>query len=130
MRVLIIDDEELIGKCLGRVAFSRGHTVKIEKDGLKGLSAWKKFQPHLVFLDILMPGLDGPSLLKKVGKKNNERVVMMSAHRAFGGSVSIPGVDLFITKPFKDIELVFTQAEQLFLLKGQALSIKPVEKGL
>ena len=124
MRVLIIDDEELIGRCLGRVALSRGHITKIEKEGLAGLKTWKKFQPHLVFLDILMPGLDGPSVLKQVGKKNNEKVVMMSAHRAFSDAVSIPGVDLFVTKPFKDIELIFTQAEQLFFPSEQ------VERGL
>ena len=65
MRVLIVDDEELIGECLARVALSRGHTAKVETQGLAGLDTWKKFQPHLVFLDVLMPGLDGPSLLKK-----------------------------------------------------------------
>ena len=126
MRVLIIDDEELIGQCLGRVALSRGHKVEIEKEGRAGFYTWKKFQPHLVFLDILMPEWDGPSVLKRV-KKSNEKVVMMSAHRAFSDAVSIPGVDLFIKKPFKDIELVFTQAEKLFLPSKKGLLV--MERG-
>ena len=113
MRVLIIDDETLIRKSLVRIALSRGHIAKAESDGESGLNTWKEFQPHLVFLDILMPNLDGPSVLKQVGKKNNEKVVMMSAHRAFSAGFSVPGVDLFISKPFQDITTIFNQAEQL-----------------
>ena len=113
MRVLIIDDEALIRKCLGRVALSRGHIVKVESDGKTGLKTWREFQPHLVFLDVLMPILDGPSVLRQAGRKNNEKVVMMSAHRAFSDRLSIPNVDLFVSKPFEDIVAIFDQAEQL-----------------
>lgn len=109
-----MDDEVLIEKCLARVALSRGHIVQTANDGLRGLRVWRKFQPHLVFLDIFLPGLDGPSLLKQVGKKNNEKVVMMSAHRAFSDGASIPEVDLFVSKPFQDIVRFFEQAEGLF----------------
>ena len=122
MRILIIDDEVLIGKSLSRVAILHGHTVKTEQNGQEGLKTWKEFKPHLVFLDVLMPGLDGPSVLKQVGKMNNEKVVMMSAHRAFSNDVSIPGVDLFISKPFKDIMNVFRQAEQLCFLSHKEIS--------
>ena len=109
-----MDDEVLIEKCLARVALSRGHIVKTENNGLRGLRVWRKFQPHLVFLDIFLPGLDGPSLLQEAGKKNNEKVVMMSAHRAFSEGASIPGVDLFVSKPFQDIVRFFDRAEDLF----------------
>ncbi|MDE0518776.1 MAG: response regulator [Bdellovibrionales bacterium] len=113
MRVLIIDDETLIRKSLMRVALSRGHTVRAEKDGERGLHTWKVFQPHLVFLDILMPKLDGPSVLRKAGKKNNEKIIMMSAHRAFSDDIPVPGVDLFLSKPFRNVIDMFKQAEQL-----------------
>ena len=114
MRVLVIDDETLIRQCLWRVGLSRGHIVRMEEDGEKGLRAWKEFQPHLVFLDILMPNLDGPTVLRQAGKHNNEKVVMMSAHRAFSEGPPVPDVDLFVTKPFQDIVIVFEKAEQLF----------------
>lgn len=113
MRILIIDDEVLIRKCLGRVALSRGHVVREESDGKKGLKTWREFQPHLVFLDVLMPFLDGPSVLKQAGKKNDEKVVMMSAHRSFSDGLSISDVDLFVSKPFRNIVAVFDQAERL-----------------
>ena len=121
MRVLIVDDETLIRKCLYRVALSRGHVVRMESNGKEGLNAWKEFQPHLVFLDVLMPFLDGPSVLEAAGKKNNEKVIMMSAHRAFSDGLSIPGVDLFVSKPFHDVVSVFDQAEKLCLLPELSL---------
>ena len=126
MRVLIIDDEPLIGKCFSQIALSRGHKAKVELDGLKGLATWQSFQPHLVFLDILMPGLDGPSLLKKIGKKNNEKVVMMSAHKAFSDDFFIPGVDLFVPKPFSNIVSVFDKAEKLLGQKPNENYSRPI----
>ena len=118
MRILVVDDESLIRKCFSRIGHARGHAVRTEQDGIAGLKAWRDFQPHLIFLDILMPGLDGPSVLKQAGKQNNEKVVMMSAHRAFSEGISIPGVDLFFSKPFKDITKVLEQAENLFNIEN------------
>ena len=112
MRILIVEDEYLIRECLLRVAQSKGHTVKTEKSGKSALKTWKLFQPHLIFLDILIPEIDGLSLLELVGKKNNEKVVMMSAHRELS-QLSTSGVDLFISKPFHNIESVFNEAENL-----------------
>lgn len=123
MRILIIEDEHLIQECFYRIALMRGHTVKSEKNGLNGLKIWKEFQPHLVFLDILIPGMDGPTVLKNVHKTNNAKVVMMSAHRAYVDGLKIPNVDLFVTKPFSDIVTIFKQAEQLCFSYQQEFSI-------
>ena len=119
MRVLIVDDEALIRKCLGRVALSRGHIVRTGRDGTEGLKIWRRFQPHLVFLDVLLPGLSGPAVLQQSGKNNNEKVVMMSAHKACSDGASLSGVDMFLSKPFQDIEKVFKQVE--LLCKGVLL---------
>ncbi len=118
-----MDDEALIRKCLGRVALSRGHTVRVSGDGKEGLKIWKRFHPHLIFLDVLLPGLNGPSILRQAGKNNNEKVVMMSAHKAFSNSMQ-DDVDMFLSKPFQDMGLLFEQAERLFkgpLKKGEDL---------
>ncbi len=114
MRVLIIEDEFLIRECLARVAKSKGHCVKTTSNGKEGIKLWKSHQPHLVFLDILIPEMDGPEVLKQVGKTNNEKVVMMSAHRELSQIQKAPGVDLFISKPFENIHKVFEEAENLF----------------
>ncbi len=116
MKILIIDDEKLIRECLFRIAQSRKHDVRMESNGLSALKTWQSFQPQLVFLDICLPGLDGISLLKKMGKKNKEKVVMMSAHRKFSRLAPMKGVDLFVSKPFHDIIQLFNQAEDLLFL--------------
>ncbi len=125
MKVLIIDDELLIRRSLSRIANERGHQVKIASDGQEGLNIWLAFRPDLVFLDVFLPQLDGPSLLKSVGK-STEKVVMISArHPELVKSSHLlneennfrsfldKNVDLFIPKPFDDILAVFNQAEQL-----------------
>jgi len=126
MRVLIIDDELLIRESLARVAESMGHETRMENNGKDGLKAWKEFQPQLVFLDVLMPKMDGPSVLQARGKKNNEKVVLMSAHRAFSSSAHHIGVDLFISKPFQNIVGVFKQAEALFFPVKQVEVTSPL----
>lgn len=123
MRILIIEDETLIRECFFRIALSRGHRVKSEKDGINGLKTWLSFQPHLVLLDVLIPKMDGPTVLQKAGKINNEKVMMMSAHRAFAHGINIPNVDLFVSKPFVNIVEVFNQAERLCFYKEKELSI-------
>lgn len=125
MKVLIVDDELLIRRTLSRVARERGHQVKVAGDGKEGLNIWLTFRPDLVFLDVLLPKLDGPSLLKTIGK-STEKVVMISArHPDLIKSSNFvskednihsfldQNVDLFISKPFNDILTVFSQAEQL-----------------
>jgi len=112
MRVLVVDDEILIVKTLKHVALLRGHIVRVEMNGQNGLLAWQEFQPHLVFLDLMMPEIDGATLLKSI-KKQNEKVVMMSAHDVL--LKKVPGVDMYVVKPFKDIVAIFKQAEKLFL---------------
>ncbi len=114
MNVLVIDDENLIRKSLRRVFESRGHIVAEAADGVSGLEAWRKFEPDLVVLDVLMPGLTGPQLLQKIGQ-HKAKVVLISA---YAGDFDINkireiGANMFIAKPFQDIFDVVTKAESL-----------------
>lgn len=123
MKILIIEDESLIRECFVRIALSRGHIVKSEKNGLQGLKTWRSFRPGLIILDFFIPMMDGITVLQKAGKRHNEKVVMMSAHRGFSQGVCIPNVDLFISKPFTNIIDVFNQIEQLCYSSNKELTI-------
>jgi CheY-like chemotaxis protein len=117
MKVLLVDDEPLVRLSLRRALEKRGHEVHESEDGQAGLEAWNSFSPHLVFLDVLMPKMSGPQLLKSISPelRSLAKVVLMSA---FAGEYDLLkakslGADLFIAKPFDDIFSVVTAGEEL-----------------
>jgi Response regulator containing CheY-like receiver, AAA-type ATPase, and DNA-binding domains len=115
VKFLIIDDEALVRRSLARALRAKGHEVVEAVDGTEGLKLWLETQPNLVFLDVLMPGMTGPEVLKSIGANKNAKVILMSA---FSGEHNIQtaqqmGADLFLTKPFEDIFAVIAQAEEM-----------------
>lgn len=117
LKVLLVDDEELIRRSLRRVFEIAHHKVIEAADGVSGLSLWRKEQPDLVILDVLMPGLTGPQVLKEVGQQNKSKVILVSAYT---GEYNLKkakdvGADLFIPKPFQNIFEIVKLAEGLML---------------
>lgn len=117
MNVLVIDDEPLVRLSLKRALEKLGHAVAQAEDGQSGLEAWRVSPPDLVFLDVLMPRLSGPDLLKKIAasERSRAKVVLMSA---FTGEYDLErakalGADLFIPKPFDDVFAVARLGEEL-----------------
>lgn len=117
MRVLVVDDEPLVRLSLRRALEKRGHVVEECEDGQAALNLWADFQPELVYLDVLMPRLSGPDLLKSLPAQTRgaAKVVLMSA---FAGEydlhkAKVLGADLFVAKPFDDIFAVVTTGEDL-----------------
>lgn len=115
VKILIVDDEALVRRSLGRALKSAGHEVSEAIDGTDGLSQWKSLRPDIVFLDVLMPGLSGPQVLKEIGDKHGAKVVLMSA---FSGEHNMQtaqqmGANIFVSKPFEDIFAVVKLAEEL-----------------
>ncbi len=133
MKILIVDDEPLVRKSLSRACRSRGHEVIEAIDGTDGLKHWQASKPDLVFLDVLMPGLSGPELLKVMAQSQSQQfalsagtqpgiVILMSA---FAGEHNMEtalamGANLFIPKPFDDIFEVVAKAEGLFAKRSQS----------
>ena len=66
MKILIVDDEPLVRKSLSRAFKAKGHEVVEAIDGHDGLKAWLTNKPDAVLLDVLMPGLSGPEVIKEV----------------------------------------------------------------
>lgn len=117
MKVLVVDDEPLVRLSLKRALEKRGHQVEEAEDGKQALEKWPPFKPDLVYLDVLMPRLSGPDLLKNlaVEARSTAKVVLMSA---FAGEYDLEkakslGADLFIPKPFEDVFAVAQLGEQL-----------------
>lgn len=119
MKILIVDDEALVRRSLSRAFQSRGHEIFEAEDGELGLKMWIEHRPNLVMLDVLMPKLTGPQVLKELGNRKTGKVILMSA---YGGDHNIQtsldmGADLFIAKPFENIFDVVSQAEGILVTK-------------
>ena len=116
MKILVVDDEDVVRRSLVRAAQVRDHQVKEARDGEEGLKVWGEFKPDLVFLDILMPGLSGPQVLKELSQDMTEaKVILISAYSGeFDAKNTLShGADLFVQKPFPDIFKVIEQGEEL-----------------
>ena len=116
MKILIVDDEPLVRRALSRVLKAKGHEVIEAQDGSEGVALWISNSPQLVFLDVLMPGLSGPEVLKKMQGQSSAKVILMSAYAGKNNMETAiqMGADLFIPKPFEDIFTVVSTAEELF----------------
>lgn len=117
MKILLVDDEPLVRLALRRALHKAGHEIEEAEDGRSALEKWPVFRPDLVFLDVLMPRLSGPDLLRALTaeSKGRAKVILMSA---FTGEYDLVkaqslGADLFIPKPFDDVFSVIRIGEDL-----------------
>jgi CheY-like chemotaxis protein len=119
MKVLIVDDEPLVRRSLARALKGRGHDTLEANDGLQGAAVWRVEKPAVTFLDVLMPGMNGPEVLsqmiQELGPDGLGKVILISA---FSGEHNMEtalqmGADLFVPKPFEDIFEVVRMAEDL-----------------
>ncbi len=107
-RILIADDEAEIRDVLRLYLEKEGYEVLEAEDGSEALRLIRQMKPDLAILDIMMPGIDGYRVLRKVREENNLPVIMLSAKGS--DSDKILGLDLgaddYITKPFVPLEAV------------------------
>ena len=106
--ILLVDDEENIIKLVTAYLEAEGYTVYTAKDGPGGLASFRRYQPDLVVLDIMLPGMDGLEVLQHVRRESNVYVILLTAKseetdRVIGLTV---GADDYLTKPFSPRELV------------------------
>jgi CheY-like chemotaxis protein len=119
--VLVIDDEFGIAELIDVVLTDEGHRVLIAINGKQGLEALAKEHPDLVFLDYMMPVLDGAGVLCAMGKDavlQGIPVVVMSSISEATVAKRCRGYVSFLRKPFK-ITDVMSLAER-FISKNAA----------
>jgi two-component system, response regulator PdtaR len=104
LKVLIADDDSLIRTMLGDVLADLGHTVVSATNGQEALDLFKSERPDAVFLDFLMPKMNGLDALKAIRASGNRTPVVLltaiSDHsmKSLGPSES---PDAFLEKPFR-----------------------------
>lgn len=114
-RVLVIEDDPHIAEGLKLNLEMQGYAVTISGDGVSGLDSWKHWRPHLIVLDIMLPGIDGLSVLQSI-RLEDERlpILILSARATVDDKVKglSYGVDDYLAKPF-NLEEFMLRVERL-----------------
>jgi DNA-binding response OmpR family regulator len=108
-RVLVVEDDRSIARLLQLELEHSSLSVQCAYDGPEGLDAAAEFEPAVVILDIMLPGLDGVGVLKRLRERGNGvPVVMLTARDAVPDKVHSLrlGADDYLTKPFSMEELL------------------------
>ena len=107
-RILIIEDEEKIARFIELELLHEGYEVMKCGDGRTGLEMAEGGDFSLVLLDIMLPGLNGLEVLRRLRKKSDIPVIMLTARDAVMDKVAglDQGADDYITKPFAIEELL------------------------
>jgi two-component system, OmpR family, response regulator MprA len=127
-RVLLVDDDQKIISLLKRGLAYEGFEVYTAVDGEAGLIATKKYQPHLVLLDIAMPGMDGFEVCRRLHLLSNSAIIMLTARDDVADKVNALGLgaDDYVPKPFSFEELV---ARMRAVLRRHTGSDEPLSYG-
>ncbi|MEU0398098.1 two-component system response regulator CseB [Streptomyces sp. NPDC006208] len=106
--VLFVEDDDVIREATQLALERDGFVVTAMPDGLQGLEAFRTDQPDIALLDVMVPGLDGVSLCRRIRDESTVPVIMLSA-RADSIDVVLgleAGADDYVTKPFDGAVLV------------------------
>ena len=107
-RILIVDDDNNIAELISLYMTKECYETLIVNDGESVLPAMESFDPNLILLDIMLPGMDGYQVCREVRAKYNVPIIMLSAKgEVFDKVLGLElGADDYIEKPFDSKELV------------------------
>ncbi|MFZ1018452.1 MAG: response regulator transcription factor [Candidatus Cybelea sp.] len=107
-RIVVIDDEEPIRRLLTWELEAAGFEVRGARDGLAGLDVVREFDPSLILLDVMMPKIDGISVLPRYRALTQAPIFILSAKGETGDKVLglERGADQYLAKPFETPELI------------------------
>ena len=107
-KVLIVEDDGNIAELLHLYLEKEGFDTQVAADGGKGVELFRSFRPDLVLLDIMLPGMDGWSVLKKIREGDKTPVIMLTAKGELSDKVQglEGGADDYIVKPFEMKEVL------------------------
>ncbi len=108
MKILVIEDEANITQVIRLYMEQAGYTVLDASDGIAGLELHAREQPDLVILDLMLPGLDGMEVCRRIRNWANTPILMLTARQGEDDRVAglEAGADDYLAKPFSPRELV------------------------
>ncbi|HWK15936.1 MAG TPA: response regulator transcription factor [Solirubrobacteraceae bacterium] len=108
--VLVVDDEPTIAEVVARYLERAGYRTRVAADGVQALEAAALQRPDLVVLDLMLPGIDGLEVMRRLRDQDRERIAVIlltakgeESDRVIGLRL---GADDYVVKPFSPAELV------------------------
>jgi len=107
-KILIIDDDANIAELISLYLIKECFDTLIVNDGEEALKQFKEYQPNLLLLDLMLPGIDGYEVCREVRKTSKVPIIMLSAKgEVFDKVLGLElGADDYMIKPFDSKELV------------------------
>lgn len=107
-RILVIDDDHMIANALKRTLVYEGFEVRCERDGRDYPAVLEEFRPDLIVLDVMMPGISGIEVCKRIKGLTAVPILFLSARDEVSDRVAglESGGDDYLVKPFAFEELV------------------------
>ncbi|WP_277998254.1 response regulator transcription factor [Zhaonella formicivorans] len=107
-KIMIVEDEPKIAEMISAFLLAEGYETAVCQDGDKALQELTKFNPDLVVLDLMLPGMSGLEICKQIRQESNLPIIMLTAKaeeidKLLGLEL---GADDYITKPFSLRELL------------------------
>ena len=107
-RILVIEDDERIAQFLERGLIFEGYRVDVARDGRQGLVSARENPPDLVVLDLMLPGIDGLEVCRRLRAASDVPILMLTAKDTVEDRVTglDAGADDYLLKPFSFDELL------------------------
>jgi two-component system response regulator MprA len=109
MKILVVDDERAVRESLRRALALEGYDVELAADGEEALDSVRRAEPDALILDVLMPGVDGLEVSRRLRRGGSKvPILMLTARDAVENRVEglDAGADDYVTKPFALEELL------------------------
>ncbi len=119
-RILVVEDQQDVAELIQVVLRGEGHTVAIAKDGAQGLMLSRDWDPDLILMDIMLPGVDGGTLIARLRQEPETAslpIIAMSASRTLRDRSEELEADALLSKPF-DVDALLVQV-QFLLARGR-----------
>ena len=106
--IFIVDDDQAIGEMLSLVLENEGFQTVTCLDGLRAVEMFRIVKPDLILLDVMLPGLDGTGVARRIRATSNVPIIMLTAKSDTLDVVAglEAGADDYVPKPFKVAELL------------------------
>jgi len=128
-RILVVDDDEALSEMVGIVLSNEGYEPTFCDAGDRAVSAFESYDPDLILLDLMLPGMSGIDVCERIREVSDVPVIMLTAKSDTEDVVRglEAGADDYIAKPFKPAELLARIRTRL--RTGESRSAERIEIG-